>query len=71
MSPFFQNFLVFAMPTPENCENGSIFQEKFLKMGTFFCQNDPKMGTGFEAWAANPSQSNLSYPLGYQKTAWL
>ena len=37
--PNFQNFWVFAivMQTPKKLENEPIF----LKMGTFYCQNDP------------------------------
>ena len=39
----FQNFWVFAiaMQTPISFEDLPIFQEIFLKMGTFSCQNDP------------------------------
>ena len=30
-------------------KNGPLFLEKSLKVDTFFCENDSKMGRGFEA----------------------
>ena len=36
MGSFFQ-----SIQHPKSVKNGHIFQEKSLKMGTFFCQEDP------------------------------
>ena len=49
ISDWAQSFGVSPCENPQNrkiCENGPIFQEKCLTMGTLFCQNDPQRWIG-------------------------
>ena len=60
MGPFFQNFRVLAIQ--KIVKNGPIFQEKSLKMDTFFCQNDPYVSKGFKAQATDSCPNQIPVP---------
>ena len=64
--PFFQNFWMFTMQTPQNCEKlvYILREENPLKMGTLFQKWPLKMGRGFEAPAAHLRPNQIWVPPG-------
>ena len=69
MGPIFYNFLFSKISKIFECSHGEhqkivktgpTFQEKSLKMSTFFCQKSPlNMSKGFKAWAADSRPNQI------------
>ena len=60
-------FRIYMAKTKNNEKNGPIFQENFLRMSPFVCENDPKKWKGVSRRApaidSRPSKENVNTPL--------